>query len=371
MQQQASQASSSTNEVQQEVNRNEGQIVGQMYDSQAISVREGGFFVAGNVIFQNGRSDETRPTPYLAKRELPSLLPYLPNRVDQEFELGQAFQKIFRQASPHPLVCVIHGDEFQSHDKFLERLQKLSIPRLSGFDPRQTKIKEYPLSWPSGLKNLDDLAARLCKNLADSVLGYSFSSLEEINKTLCKYPDPIIIHTHLLTEDWQHGPDILHKLLEFWQNWPDLLPGQQLIICLFIKYQIKRPPKIEGFSLTWLLSYLRIFLKRRQCRRMNNRICKHIEALKASNCSQFDRISVICLPQLSGISRTHVENWARSEETKQFVGEAMIERLIDAIGEMFELWEQKTSSNLIPMDDLAENLINLLKSLVMAEGEVK
>lgn len=324
-----------------------------------------------NVIFQHNQVDRIQLVPYLAKREVPSLLPYLPNRTDQEYELGQAVQKFLKQTLPHPLVCIIHGDECQSHDKFLERLQKLSIPRLLGFDPHQTKIKKYSLSWPSRLKNLDNLASILCKNLADSVLGDSFSSLEDINKTLCKYPDPIIIHTHLLTEDWQHNPESLYKFLEFWQNWPELLPGQKLIICLFIKYQIKRFPKSKGFSLTGLLSYLRLFLRRHQFRHINNNICKEIEAFKTSNYIQFDRISIICLTQLSSISRTHVENWARSEETKHFVGEAMIGQLIDAIGKMFDDWEEKTSSNLIPMDDLAYNLMNLLKSLVVTEGEVQ
>jgi hypothetical protein len=374
MQQQASESLSPTNVVEQEVGRNQGQVIGQMHGSQAFSVqevREGGIFVAGNVTFQSSRLDRSQPTPYLSKRELPSLLPYLPNRSDQEFDLGQAFQKCLSQASPHPLVCIIHGDEFQSHDKFLERLQKLSIPRLLGFDPSQTQIKEYPLDWPAGLKNLNDLSARLCKNLADSVLGRSFSSLDNINKALCKYPDPVIVHTHLLTEDWQEGNEVLKKLLEFWQDWPDLLPGQQLIICLFIKYQMKQQRSSEGFLLTWLLGYLKGLVRKWQYRRINTTIHKQIEELKADNCQQFDRLSVIVLPQLSGISRTHVENWARSEETKQFVGEAMIGRLIDAIGEMFDSWEEKTSSNIIPMDDLADNLINLLKSLVMVGGSVE
>jgi hypothetical protein len=369
MQQQASESLSPTNSVGQEVGRNQGQVIGQMDGSQAVSVqevREGGIFVAGNVTFQNSRLNRTQRMPDCAKREPPSLLPYLPNRGDQEFELGQAFHKCLKQSSPHPLVCIIHGDEFQSHDKFLERLQKLSIPRLLGLNPSQTKVKEYPLHWPSGLKDVNGLSARLCKNLADSVLGCSFSSLEDINEAFYKYPDPIIVHTHLLTEDWQQGPEVLNKLLEFWQGWSDLLAGQRLIVCLFIKYQIKRQRRLKGFSLTSLFGYLRGFLRRRRYQRMNASIHKQIEALQAYDCKQLDRLFVVVLPQLSGINRTHVENWARSEETKQFVGEAMIGRLIDAIGELFDSWEEKTSSNQIPMDDLAHNLIDLLKSLVMA-----
>lgn len=362
MQQKPSGSLSPTVTIEQQVDGNQGQIIGQITGGQAISVREGGFFVTGNVIYQNSQLDVT---PSLSpRRELPSLLPYLPNRVDQEFELGQAFQTFLKQNPLHPLVCIIHGDESQSHDKFLERLQKLTLPRLLKLDPRQTKIKEYPLNWSPGSKSLDDLTGRFCKSLADTVLGYSFASLEEINKTFCKYPDPVIVHIHLLTEDWQNGPDVLNQLLEFWQNWPPLILGQQLIICIFIKYQIKRSQK-KGFSLNMLFTSLRTFFKRNRYRRLNTLIYKQVEAVRAFNGSQFDRLSLIVLPPLSSISRTHVENWARSEETKQFIGEAMVGKLMDEIGDMFETWEEQTASNIIPMDDLADHLMRLLNSLVI------
>lgn len=371
MQQQSPESHALAAAVEQEVGRNQGQVIGQMQDSQAIAVqeiREGGCFIAGNVIFQNSRPEGTTPSPYFARRELPSLLPYLANRIDQEFELGQAIQKYLQQAFHFPLVCVVHGDEFQSHDKFLERLQKLSIPKLLGLDSTQTKIKEYTLGWPASSAHLDNLTARLCQHLADTVLGYSFSSLEDINQAFCQYPGPVIVHTHLLTEDWQQSPKAMRQILEFWQNWPRLLPEQKLVICLFIKYQVKRPQNCDRFSLTWLFSYLKFFWRQRRYQRMNAQIDEQIEALKTSDYQQFDRLCITVLPKLSGVSRTHVENWARSEATKQFVGEAKIGKLMDAIGEMFESWEAKTSSTAMPMEDLADHLIDLLSSLVTTEG---
>jgi len=104
---------------------------------------------------------------------------------------------------------------------------------------------------------------------------------------------------------------------------------------------------------------------------MNDMIYKQIEELKDYTCKRLAGLSVIILPELAGISRTHVEDWARSEETKQFVGEAMIEKLIAAIRKMFYSWEEKTSSDKIPMEDLADNLANLLKSLDIAGGGVE
>ena len=354
-------------QVQQDVTRNQGQAIGQMHGSQALSVqeiREGGFFVAGNVIFQNSRRGNVQPKLHQSEREPPSLLPYLPNRSDQEFEIGTALQLLLKQVLPSPMVCIIHGNEFQSHDKFLERLRKFSLPRLLGLDPSQTVIKEYCLNWPTGLKNLDSLREQLCKNLADSVLGYSFASLEEINATFCEYPNPIIIHTHLLTEDWQQqGFEILNKLLEFWQNWPELIPGQKLIICVFIKYQTLRQKHTERFSFFRIFSYLISLYKRRMYQSINNKILAQVKVIDTSNNQPFNRLSCTVLSELTNVNRMHVENWVRSEQTKQFVGEEMIQKLVDEVKDMFYRWEKQTSFNTIPMDDLADELTHLLKSL--------
>ncbi|SRR5579883_2145670 len=354
-------------QIQQDVTRNQGQAIGQMYGSQALSVqevREGGFFVAGNVIFQNSERGNVQPTLYQSKREPPSLLPYLPNRSDQEFEIGKALQLLLKQVIPSPLVCIIHGNESQSHDKFLERLRKFSIPRLLGLDPNQTVIKEYCLNWPAGLKNLDELSERLSKNLADNVLGYSFASLEEINATFCEYPDPIIIHTHLLTEDWrQQGFEILNKLMEFWQNWPDLIPGQKLIICVFIKYQSKRQKHSEKFSLKQIFRKLRSFCKWHRYQSINKKIFTQLKLINTSKKQHFNRLSCLVLSELTDINRMHVENWVRSEQTKQFVGEVMIQKLVDEVKDIFYRWEEQTSFDTIPMDELADELTRLLKSL--------
>lgn len=335
-------------------------------------VREGGFFSAGNVIFQNSRRGNVQPTLYQSEREPPSLLPYLPNRSDQESEIRKALQLLLKQVPPSPLVCIIHGNEFQSHDKFLERLRKFSLPRLLGLDPNQTVIKEYCLDWPTGLKNLDELREQLCHNLAYKVLGDCSASLkdtledtlEDINATFCEYTNPIIIHTHLLTEDWQQqGFEILNKLLEFWQNWPDLNPGQKLIICVFIKYQTQRQKHTERFSFVRIFSYLISFCKQRTYQNINNKISAKIKVINTSSNQAFNRLSCTVLSELTNINRMHVENWVRSEQTKQFVGEEMIQKLVDEVKDIFYRWEKQTSFNTIPMDDLADELTRLLKSL--------
>jgi len=214
--------------------------------------------------------DANYSTSKSVKREIPPLLPYLPNRHDQERELKQAYQKFLSQGLPRPLVCIIHGDEFQTHDMFFERLHKYSVPQLLGLDRNQTQtaIKKYFLA----CQNMGQLETQLCEDLAKQVLESNDSSLEAINEFFCKYPSPIIVCTHLLTEHWQHDREVLTKFLGFWQRWPDLVPGQKLIICLFVKYQKKGRERAKKLLFSWLwdyMDYIKGILRPNHHRRVN------------------------------------------------------------------------------------------------------
>ncbi|NMG18836.1 hypothetical protein [Brasilonema bromeliae] len=132
---------------------------------------------------------------------------------------------------------------------------------------------------------------------------------------------------------------------------------------MFIKYQTKRQKHTERFSFGRIFWYLISFCKRRRYQSINNKIYTEIKVLNTSKFKHFNRLSFTVLSELTNINRTHVENWVRSEETKQFVGEVMIQKLVDEVKDMFYRWEKETSSDKIPMDDLADELTRLLKSL--------
>jgi|GEM_PF-1833503 len=351
----------------QAIQGNENTQIHQDIDGNQISVqeiREGGVFVVGNVTFQSPSQKNVRLKLYQSEREPPPLLPYLVNRTEQELELDNAGELLLKQVPPRPLVCIIHGNECQSHENFLERLRQFSLPKSLKLDPTQT-VKQYRLVWPTGLKNLDELRERLCKNLVNEVLGHTFNCPEEINATLkeinasfCKYPSPIVIYTYILTEDWQQqGFEILNKLLEFWQNWPELISGQKLIVCVFIKYQLYLHKHTEEFSFQRIFNCLPSLYKRHSYKSINKKISTKLEALNKSKNQDFNRFSCTILSELTDINRMHVENWVRSEEMKQFVGEEMIQKLIDEVKYIFYSRKKQT----IPMDDLADELIRLLK----------
>lgn len=294
------------------------------------------------------RSQEIRES-----RPIPPLLPYLCDRSEQEYHLAQALQKLNQQ--PHrPLVCIIHGDDFQSHDMFLERLKQVSLPKLIYPDAEEIAVTDYLLSCPSRLQKIDDLHYQLEKKLAETLLNRSPVPKEEINNFLAGHPGPVIIHTHFLTEDWQqHGSKVIESFLKFWQHWPDIPPGNYILIFLFIKYQVKKELSIKRFCFKF----------------RNKNIYNFIQQLSLSNFSQFGRLIGTVLPKLDGINRRETEDWARDKDTRNFWGEERIEDLMSKIREIFEQWEKEKSSNTIPMEHLARKLTQTLQNSSIAEEE--
>jgi len=357
----ASDSSNIVSQIEQNTKGDRNKTIGQMSGGTIISdVGQINYYVSHDGKFQA----HTESKPSLPK--IPSLLPYLPNRKQQDEQLFEAIQNYLNQVPPKPLICVIHGDESQSHYQFLERLKKLSFPKYMDWDSNQVSIKDYELAWPSDLKKLDNLEFRLCKDLAEKFLSSSCikkdTIKETINQEFCEYPSPIIICTYLLTEDWQNQGDlILDRFLHFWQNWPDLTPGKRIIICLSIKYQVKKKSSSKDSIFIRFWAYLINYFKPQNYQSENKKIKDEIKKLSRENFRQFSRLSGIVLPELTGVPQGQVETWARSDEVKSFIGEEMVGKLLDNIAEMFQNYPSET----IPMSDLAQKLTELLKDFTV------
>jgi hypothetical protein len=281
-------------------------------------------------------------------REVPRLLPYLVNREEQESKLDEALKQLRRHPS-RLLVCLVHGDEFQCHDTLLECLKEDCLPRLLELDPRRTAIKDCLLEWPR-VRNVSELHEGFRKNLADKVLGRKRASTQEIDRALAAYPGPVMIHAHLLTEDWKrYGSEVLMSFLLFLQNWPEPSPRQRLFVFLFIKYSVKQN--------------LGLF-KRRRFESVNDKIARLLETAPFS---EYDRLLCTVLPRLHSIARSEVEDWARREEIRRF---CQCEELIAGIREIYNRWEIKTSATAIPMENLARQLRAILCGELVLREEV-
>lgn len=357
--------------IRQEVEGNGNQVLGQMLGGQVYKeVKTETLFSGCNITYQAPAGMSLPMATSLVERDIPPLLPYLPNRTEQEFELVPAIKRFMAESVRRPLVCIVHGDEWQSHDMFLERLCRVSLPRLLKLDRSKVTVKEYPLSWPSGLKIIERLPERLRTDLADTVEDYSLATTEQINQTFSHYPGPILVHLHISTSEWQRlGLGLLRKVLQFWQDWPDLKPDQVLVVCICIKYQVNRPSskRPRWWFLQWV-GWLSRTLRNRRCSRLNLKVKQQIEQLEQSGFQSLNHLIGVVLPKLEDVTQSNVEDWARSKVIKTFVGEAQLGELREAVQRMFG--EQGIApETTIAMDEVARQLKALLQSLTTNRGQ--
>ncbi len=146
-------------------------------------------------------------------RPIPDLVPYLSDRSDQEIALEDAFIGFCDDDPPRPLVAVVHGDEQQCHDKFLDRLKEITLPSLLGLG-RERAVESVFLPWPRGFRDRGGLRRQLTKELAERASKRRAATAEEVREAL--RPGPVVVHTHVLTSDWRrHDAEILHGFLDF------------------------------------------------------------------------------------------------------------------------------------------------------------
>jgi hypothetical protein len=278
-----------------------------------------------------------------------SFLSYLANRSHQEFELKKAIED---RDSSRLLICIIHGDELQSHYKFLERMQNEFLPPILRLDQNTTTVKIKKMMYSSEFKNLNELPKYLLMNLAKNFVNKGNTSLGEINQILNKF-SPMIVHTDLISDDWQkQGLQILNKLLEFWQDWHNQNTiNEEVIICICVKY----------IRIEWIWTWnIAAFFKQYRYQQINKKMRKHIQKFSSIS-EKYNFLSVVVLSELEPIGRADVENWADCEHTKKFIGEDKIQQLKDKIGDMFDTWQRQKSSDKISMRYLADNLIKILE----------
>jgi hypothetical protein len=178
----------------------------------------------------------------------------------------------------------------------------------------------------------------LGRNLADLLLGNRSASIEEMHKVISRHAIPIMITSHLLTEDWQHdGRGLTIEFMKFWNAWPVLRPGQLLLICLCIKYQ-----KAEKLG----------FFRKRKLKKLNTGIRDFLRNVDLSSYEKLHGVTI----ELRAVPRKDAEDWARSKyvyEFCHFIENSEIRRL-------YERTDLLTSEGYIPMEQLADECKKLL-----------
>jgi len=282
-------------------------------------------------------------------RPVPPLLPYLCDRSDQELALQALLEDARAVRGARPVLAVVHGDEHQSHDQFLARLVHRTLPNVLGLGETQP-IAQYQ----ADVTLKGDFTATYAAALANKVLpgresrGGAVERLSALALHFSAHPGPVVVNTHLLTEDAdKRGPGIVRALAEHWAGWPSLRSGNLLIVLVFLKYQ--QPPPRGLFS-----------FKPSRLRRLNDALESELDSQRLF--AGLDVVGTV-LPRLESVTRSEAESWARSHEAVRFLQGA---DAIPVIREIFERWRADQGSASIPMERLATALADALARLSAA-----
>ena len=262
---------------------------------------------------------------------IPRLLLYMADRDEHEMELQTSIQHFYADRS-RPLLYLIHGDEYQSHDMFLERMQIDILPRLLTTGSQDIIVKNYLLHWPNRYRNPAQLKSWLLMKLVAEIDPSCKQEATALNQALARHPGPVMIRLNVLTGDWDHGSP-LTPFLEFWNRWPPLVSPYPLILCFSIKYQ-------STVHLSWY--------KRWQPQRLNKQIEQELSELDNAT---YSNLHIHPLPLLENINRSDAEDWARRSELRRW---CPLDKLLNEVGELF------AGRDAIPMNFLADELEKIL-----------
>lgn len=262
------------------------------------------FFIPTNILIKAWDKLSQYCRPSKKQESIPlHLLPYSPDRDKQIWALRDAIKKRAEKFPDkhRPLLCVIHGDEYQCLSKFVDRFilePKIISEQMVDYGERNAKYLRLP-------------------NIVNDFGGRILAGLEYFPKI------PFILYSEIYTEDWQYygKTDIIHDFINFWIN-DSNYDTPPLLVCLCFNYQTR-------------------FLYRFK----NNKIKRVFDKLASEQPHD-----VVVLPELLSIERRDVEDWARIYLNEHFY------EIMPYVRNLFKKPKQK-----IAMEPLAHQLKQILK----------
>ena len=243
------------------------------------------------------RLDNKRAQAREGRGQLPGYLfdnlSYLNNRSKQQEQLEEFLCQCEGTLHQKPIVGIIHGDEHECHDKFIEKLQEESLlPKLLHLPPDKNSIKEIKIHWPVLSSSAQQRLESLKNKLSQSLLNRRNGTIEEIVQALNFHLTPVLIHSTIQAGTWQkHEQELIDKWIDFWDHLPDLAIGKKLLVFLCFKYK-----NIEGMGRSEAKKY----------ERLNKDIRDYIENL---NLEKYANINGLVLTELCRITYDELDEW--------------------------------------------------------------
>ena len=310
-------------------------IVGMVVEAAAYQLSKKAFFIPINTLIEIWpklhqycrRSQKRLPSK---PQSIPPLLPYLPDRLEQERYLTKAIQKHTNKQKP--LLCVVHGDHYERGDKFLERLKQKYLPK---FDATFDELQSYFFNCETCSHHVDELHDVLRESLGNQLLNNPFATCDHIAKRIAQDNAPVILYTNMYTKDWcrDNGTQMIYEFIKFWAEWP--LSTQNHLVMVFLFFNYKNIQKKWFFKSS-----------------PNRKIRKTFQTLQTTDFVKEFKVHGVVLPELLSIEIEHVENWINTY-THDFCDPDFLHQ---EVGKMFTTVEQK-----IAMEPLARQLKQILK----------
>jgi TIR domain/inactive STAND len=225
------------------------------------------------------------------------MLPYLCDRNDQEEALANALRDHQQKRDARPLVCLVHGDEWECHAEFLERMKNPFLRRYFNLEARKMEVKEYRL-----LPSRGALAAgQFWGWLGNALIGNAAAGQSEIWPLIARHEEPMLLMLELGTEDFAGlGDSLLRSVIDFCERWPDLPPGRIVLLCISLKYQrLDRVGQPDS--------------RKKKLRQLNQTLRSRIAGEELISRA---KVSVVVLPELEAIPRGDVERWRSAEQVR-------------------------------------------------------
>lgn len=262
------------------------------------------------------------------RADIPSLLPDLCNRGDQDAAFDIALRASLRHPQRRPFVFVLFGEDTERLHGFRERLALVKIPRMLNLEREQTSVECLTLDSPS-LAVYRDAAEAFRAELANKLLDDRGKAPEELFAYLGAHAPPLLLVSHFVG---RAGMAMLRKaatgMLNFWSQWPDLPPGRTLLHCLSVRFERGNEAAADSTH--------------EEARRLLRRW-----AARSGGFKDHPRVAGVVLPELASVHRHHVEEWTELREVRKF---ARIQP--GDVAALFESQQQRKPDGSVPMEPL-------------------
>jgi hypothetical protein len=230
----------------------------------------------------------------LKSKRVPPYLYYRSNRKKQEHKLAEDIKK--HQQTDKPLLCLIHGEQSECSDMFLECLTEKKTLRYIAREYAKNGIKRYDFSC-GDFNSVDELHKNMQISLGEQVCGDMLASREKMVHTVGCEPGIVMLATDLCTSDAQkmrNQIDVIHGFIKFWADWYNPIPPDRnhlLLVCLSFNYQTEN-------------LFQRLFRKKST----NQELRSTFETLEFKKF----KVSGTVLPELESIGKSDVTDWAKN-----------------------------------------------------------